>query len=155
MYKYCNKHFPSAFERMLNTRKNTLLLSRKESCQTRSKSNFFPYFLFCTIDLNKQSLSYRGPLIWNKIPPTIRENKSFTSFTCFALHAYHATLVQCYDSVNRISNSKHLLHRQLFSFQRGKSSFVVRLCRTVCKHTQSHRDQLCVVKYANLSITFF
>ena len=76
MYKYCNKHLPEAFEGMLN--KNTLLLSSKESCQTKSKSNLFP--LFCTIDLNIQPLSYRGPLIWNKIPPTIRKNKSFISF---------------------------------------------------------------------------
>ena len=76
MYKYCNKHLLEAFEGMLN--KNTLLLSSKVSCQTRSKSNLF--LLFCTIDLNKQPLSYRGPLVWNKIPPTIRENKSFTSF---------------------------------------------------------------------------
>ena len=76
MYKYCNKHLPAAFEGMLN--KNTLLLSSKESCQTRSISNLFP--LFCTIDLNIQILSYRGPLIWNKISPKIRENKRFTSF---------------------------------------------------------------------------
>ena len=69
-------YLPAAFKGMLN--KNTLLLSSKESCQTRSKSNLFP--LFCTIDLNIQTLSYRGPLIWNKIPPTIRENKCFTSF---------------------------------------------------------------------------
>ena len=63
MYKYCNKHLPAAFERMLN--KNTLHLSSKESRQTKSKSNLF--LLFCKIDLNKQSLTYRGPLIWNKI----------------------------------------------------------------------------------------
>ena len=75
MYKYCNKHFP-VFEGMLN--KNALSLSSKESRLTRSKSNLFP--LFCRIDLTKQSLGYRGPLIWNKIPPTIRENKSFGSF---------------------------------------------------------------------------
>ena len=59
MYKYCNKHLPTAFEGMLN--KNTLLSSSKESSQTRSKSNLF--LLFCTIDLNIQTLSYRGPLI--------------------------------------------------------------------------------------------
>ena len=47
MYKYCNKHLPKAFEGTVN--KNTLLLSSKESCQTRSKSNLFQ--LFCTIDL--------------------------------------------------------------------------------------------------------
>ena len=69
MHKYCNKHLPAAFEGMLN--KNT-------SCQTKSKSNLF--LLFCTIDLIIQSLSYRGPIIWNKISPTIRENKCFTSF---------------------------------------------------------------------------
>ena len=76
MYKYCNNHLPVAFEGILN--KNTLYLSSKESWQTRSKSKLFP--LFCRIHLTKQSLSYRGPLIWNKIPPTIRENKSFRSF---------------------------------------------------------------------------
>ena len=35
MYKYCNKHFPKAFEGVSN--KNSFLLSNKESCQTRSK----------------------------------------------------------------------------------------------------------------------
>ena len=51
MYKYCNNHFPAAFEGKLN--KNALCLSSKESRQTRSKSNLFP--LFCRIDLTKQS----------------------------------------------------------------------------------------------------
>ena len=71
MYKYCNNHLSAAFKGMLN--KNKLRLSSKESRQTRSKSKLFS--LFCRIDLTKQSLIYRGPLIWNKIPPTIRENK--------------------------------------------------------------------------------
>ena len=71
MYKYCVKHLPAAFEGMLN--KNTLRLSSKESRQKL-------FSLFCRIGLTKQSLSYGGPLIWNKIPPTIRENKSFRSF---------------------------------------------------------------------------
>ena len=73
MYNFCNNHLPAAFEWMLD--RNTLRLSSKESRKTRSKSNLFP--LFCKIDLTKQSLSYRGPLIWNKIPPTIRENKQY------------------------------------------------------------------------------
>ena len=76
MYKYCNNYLPVAFEGILN--KNTLHLSSKESGQTRSKSKLLP--LFCRIDITKQSLSYRGPLIWNKISPTIRENKPFRSF---------------------------------------------------------------------------
>ena len=62
MYKYCNNHLPATFEGMLN--KNTLRFSSKESRQTRRKSNLFP--LFCRIDLTKQYLSYRGPLIWTK-----------------------------------------------------------------------------------------
>ena len=78
MYKYCNNHLPAAFEGMLN--KNTLRYNSQESRQTRSKSKLFPLRIFCRIDLTKQSLSYRGPLIWNKIPPTIRKNKSFRSF---------------------------------------------------------------------------
>ena len=76
MYEYCNNHLLAAFEEMLN--KNTLRLSSKESRQTRSKSKLFP--LFCRIDLTKQSLSYRGPLIWNKVPPTIRKKNYFRSF---------------------------------------------------------------------------
>ena len=76
MYKYCDKHLPAAFEGMLN--KNTLRLSSKESRKTRSKSSSFP--LFYRIDLTKQYLSYKGPLIWNKISQKIRENKSFRSF---------------------------------------------------------------------------
>ena len=34
MYKYCNKHFPGAFERMLN--KNTLCLSSKQFIEFES-----------------------------------------------------------------------------------------------------------------------
>ena len=67
IYQYCNNHLPTAFEGMLN--KNTLCLSSKESRRTRCKSKLFP--LFYRIDPTKQSSSYRGPLIWNKIPPTI------------------------------------------------------------------------------------
>ena len=89
MYKYCNKHLPAAFEKILN--KNILLLIAKNLAKLEVNQICFSYSLFCTIDLNKQSLRYRSPLIWNKIPPTIRENKSFTSFICFASHAYHAT----------------------------------------------------------------
>ena len=88
-YKYCNNHLPAAFTGMLN--KNTLRLSSKESRQTRSKSKLFP--LFCRIDLTKQCLSYRGPLIWNKIPPTIRENKSFRSFRSFTKQYHQQVLI--------------------------------------------------------------
>ena len=58
MYKYCIKHLPAAFERMLN--KNILHLSSQESQQTKSKSNLF--VLFCKIDLNKQSLTIKRPI---------------------------------------------------------------------------------------------
>ena len=67
--------FQKVFQELLQLKSFKL---GKESWQTRSKSNLF--FLFCRIDLNKQSLNYSGPLIYNKIPPTIREKKSFTSF---------------------------------------------------------------------------
>ena len=63
-------------------------------------------------------------------------------------------LVRCYDSVNRISDSKHLLQGQLFAF-RPRKSFVVRLFRAACKYTQPRRNHSRARKYANLSIAYF
>ena len=78
MYKYHYDHLPPAFDGILNQNKLYTSLGHKDFRLTRSKSNLFPSF--CRIELTKQSINYKGPLIWNKIPLSLRENKSFKSF---------------------------------------------------------------------------
>ena len=46
--------------------------------QTRSNSEYFP--AYCRINLTMQSIKYKGPVQWNKIPSSIREVKSLTTF---------------------------------------------------------------------------
>ena len=74
MYKYLHDDLPVTFRNLLDDNQ----LASSTSRQTRSQSNLFP--LFCRIELTKQSLKYRGPLTWNSIPVTIRQNKSHNSF---------------------------------------------------------------------------
>ena len=42
---------------------------------TRSRSKLYP--LFCRLNITKQSLRYRGPLAWNKVPSSIKQIKSY------------------------------------------------------------------------------
>ena len=74
MYKYLHDDLPVTFRNLLDDNQ----LASSTSRQTRSQSNLFP--LFCRIELTKQSLKYRGPLTWNSISVTIRQNKSHNSF---------------------------------------------------------------------------
>ena len=73
MYKYLHDDLPLTFRNLLDNQ-----LACSTSRQTRSQSNLLPRF--CRIELTKQSLKYRGPLTWNFIPVTIRQNKSHNSF---------------------------------------------------------------------------
>ena len=61
---------------------NTVLRIRESSKtklrQTRSNSEYFP--TYCRINLTMQSIKYKGPVQWNKIPSSIREVKSLTTF---------------------------------------------------------------------------
>ena len=45
---------------------------------TRSSSNLYPKF--CRINVAKQSMKYKGPLIWNKFPLDIKRLKSYRNF---------------------------------------------------------------------------
>ena len=74
MYEYLHDDLPITFRNLLDDNQPAGGISR----QTRSQSNLFPRF--CRIELTKQSLKYRGPLTWNSIPITIRQNKSHNSF---------------------------------------------------------------------------
>ena len=74
MYKYLRDDLPITFRNLLDDNQLACAISR----QTGSQSNLFPRF--CRIELTKRSLKYRGPLTWNSIPITIRQNKSHNSF---------------------------------------------------------------------------
>ena len=41
---------------------------------TRSQSKYFPSF--CRLNVTKQSLKYRCPLLWNNVPHRLRESGS-------------------------------------------------------------------------------
>ena len=74
MHKYLHDDLPITFRNLLDNNQLACCISR----QTRSQSNLFPQF--CRIELTKQSLKYQGPLTWNSIPITIRQNKSHNFF---------------------------------------------------------------------------
>ena len=74
MYKYLHDELPVTFRNLLDDNQLACGISR----QNRSPSNLFPRF--CRIELTKQSWKYRGPLTWNSIPVTIRQNKSHKFF---------------------------------------------------------------------------
>ena len=42
------------------------------------QSKFYPSF--CKLNITKQSLRYRGPLAWNKVPSSIKQIKSYSKF---------------------------------------------------------------------------
>ena len=76
MHKYENDNLPSAFcnffdQNCTNIAKNTATLR-----QTRSHSNYFPSY--CRINITKQSIKYKGPLIWNRVVPSdIKKLKNY------------------------------------------------------------------------------
>lgn len=78
MFKYINKSLPDAFSNLLE---QNLLQPVRENIdirQTRSKSKFFPSY--CRINITKQSIKYKVPLAWSRIPSRIKEIKSLQSF---------------------------------------------------------------------------
>ena len=56
---------------------NNLINNNFTKC-TRSQSKF--YSSFCRLNITKQSLRYRGPLAWNKVPSSIKQIKSYSKF---------------------------------------------------------------------------
>ena len=56
---------------------NNLVSDNFTKC-TRSQSKFYPSF--CRLNITKQSLRYRDPLAWNKVPSSIKQIKSYSKF---------------------------------------------------------------------------
>ena len=74
MYKYIKGMLPPCFDYFFQ---NNLVSDNLTKC-TRSQSKF--YFSFCRLNITKQSLRYRGPLAWNKVPSSIKQIKSYSKF---------------------------------------------------------------------------
>ena len=65
MYQHFNNLLPSVFGPILD--QNIL---KNNTRKTRNGSNVFPKY--CRLNLTKQSFKYKGPLMWNKIPDSIK-----------------------------------------------------------------------------------
>ena len=75
MHRYDHGKLPLACQVLL---KNNSKSSKTKLRQTRSNSEYFP--AYCRINLTMLSIKYKGPVQWNKIPSSIREVKSLTTF---------------------------------------------------------------------------
>ena len=77
MKRYNKSLLPPCFDDFFQT--NSINSSAKNITRsTRSSSNLLPKF--CRINVTKQSMKYKGPLIWNKIPLDIKRLKSYRNF---------------------------------------------------------------------------
>ena len=78
MHKYFNKSLPPAFSNIFDSN----FLSKKATLCTRSKSKLCPQY--CRIKLTQQTLKFRGPMLWNKLPAALKGIKSLPKFIkCF------------------------------------------------------------------------
>ena len=53
---------------------------------TQNKSKYIPKFYFNS--LSQQSISYRGPMFWNKVPSSLKKNKQSLVSFCKNLHKF-------------------------------------------------------------------
>ena len=74
LYKYIKGMLPPCFDNFFQNN----LVSDNFTKYTRSQSKFYPSF--CRLNITKQSLRYRGPLPWNKVPSSIKQIKSLVNF---------------------------------------------------------------------------
>ena len=74
MYKYIKGMLPPCFDHFFQNN----LVSDNFTKYTRSQSKFYPSI--CRLNITKQSLRYRGPLAWNKVPSSIKQIKSYSKF---------------------------------------------------------------------------
>ena len=65
IYRHFNNLLPNVFGHILH---QSILKSNTK--QTRNGSNVF--LKYCRLNLTKQSFKYKGPLMWNKIPDSIK-----------------------------------------------------------------------------------
>ena len=74
MHKYFNKSLPLAFSNIFDSN----FLSENATLRTRSKSKLYPQY--CRIKLTQQTLKFRGPMLWNKLPVALKDIKSLPRF---------------------------------------------------------------------------
>ena len=78
MHKFFNKSLPPAFSNIFDSN----FLSKKATLCTRSKSKLCPQY--CRMKLTQQTLKFRGPMLWNKLPVALKDIKSLPKFMkCF------------------------------------------------------------------------
>ena len=78
IHKYFNKSLPPAFSNIFDSN----FFSKKTTLRTRSKSKLCPHY--CIIKRTQQTLKFRGPMLWNKLPVALTDIKSFPKFIkCF------------------------------------------------------------------------
>ena len=65
MYRHFNNLLPSVFGHTLDQS-----ILKNSTRKTRNGSNVFPKY--CRLNLTKQSFKYKGSLMWNKIPDSIK-----------------------------------------------------------------------------------
>ena len=78
MHTYFKKSLPPGFSNISDTN----FLSEKATLRTRSKSKLC--LQYCRIKLIQHTLKFRGPMLWNKLPETLKNIKSLPNFIkCF------------------------------------------------------------------------
>ena len=78
MHKYENGNLPSAFCNFFDQNCTDIAKNTASLHQTRSHCNYFPSY--CRINITKQPLKYKSPLIWNRVASDIKELKNFKKF---------------------------------------------------------------------------
>ena len=73
MHKYFNNMLPAAFDSFFKHNYRS-----RDASRSRSKATIYPQS--CRIKLTQQSLKYKGPVQWNKLPDALRKTKSLKSF---------------------------------------------------------------------------
>ena len=74
MYKYTKNLLSSYFFNLFQHN----IVGNDSQLNTRSQSKFFPSF--CRLNVTKQSLKYKCPLLWNNVPDRLRESGSDKNF---------------------------------------------------------------------------
>ena len=84
MFKYSKNLFANNFADFFSNN----LVDHNNKIKTRSNSAYFPSF--CRLTVTQQSLKYRGPVVWNKIPLKIKELKNKKFRTKLKRHILHS-----------------------------------------------------------------
>ena len=78
MHKYFNKSLPPAFLNIFDSS----FLREKAMLRTRSRSKLCSQY--CRIKLTQQTVKFRGPMLWNKLPAALKDIKSLSMLIkCF------------------------------------------------------------------------